>query len=130
MKRLLLLLTLMLISITTIAQTFPTQAIFNNGDDSKRINLVILPDGYQSSELNDFVTDATAFTNAMFSQSPFLEYKNYFNVYVILVPSQESGADHPATANDEPNPPFPPILILNMTHLVYTDFYILLHFLT
>lgn len=82
------------------AQIFDIENIKNSGDDSKRINLVILSDGYQVDELPKFITDVTNFTNAMFSQSPFLEYADYFNVYAIKVPSNESGADHPATAND------------------------------
>lgn len=84
------------------AQVFDVETIQFSGDDDKRINLVILSEGYQTSELDQFVTDATNFTNDLFSQSPFLEYVNYFNVYAIKVPSLESGADHPGTASDEP----------------------------
>ncbi|TBN01347.1 T9SS type A sorting domain-containing protein [Hyunsoonleella flava] len=86
------------------AQTFDVETIKYEGDDDKRINLVILGDGYQESELDQFVTDATSFTTELFSQSPFLEYSDYFNVYAIKVPSNESGADHPATATDVTEP--------------------------
>tara|TARA_R110002050_G_scaffold300769_1_gene472398 strand:+ start:28512 stop:29951 length:1440 start_codon:yes stop_codon:yes gene_type:complete len=74
------------------------------GNNDKRINLVILSEGYQESELDKFITDATDFTNDMFSQSPFSEYSNYFNVYAIKVPSNESGADHPGTATNVAEP--------------------------
>ncbi|OEJ99311.1 peptidase M64 [Flavivirga aquatica] len=86
------------------SQVFEKEPIKISGDDDKRINLIILSDGYQTHELPLFVTDATNFTNDMFSQSPFIEYANYFNVYAIKVPSNESGADHPASATDVTEP--------------------------
>ena len=89
------------------AQTFDVETIKYEGNDDKRINLVILGDGYQTSELDQFITDATSFTTEMFSQSPFIEYNDYFNVYAIKVPSNESGADHPATATDVTEPATP-----------------------
>ena len=62
------------------SQVFDVEAIKFSGDTDKRINLVILSEGYQESELDQFITDATNFTNNLFSQSPYLEYANYFNV--------------------------------------------------
>ncbi|WP_100616339.1 T9SS type A sorting domain-containing protein [Confluentibacter citreus] len=91
----------------TYAQVFDVEAIKISGDDDKRINLVILSEGYQASELPQFKTDAINFSNAMFNQSPFKEYANYFNVYIIKVPSNESGADHPGTATNVTEPASP-----------------------
>jgi hypothetical protein len=82
------------------AQVFDTETIKNSGNNDKRINLVILSEGYQISELAKFKTDAVNFVNVMFSQSPFSEYTNYFNVHIIKVPSIQSGADHPGTSID------------------------------
>ncbi|MDD7886407.1 M64 family metallopeptidase [Flavivirga sp. 57AJ16] len=79
----------------------------NPGDIDKRINLVILSEGYQASELTKFKTDAESLVNDMFSQSPFAEYSDYFNVHIIKVPSNESGADHPGTATDVTEPKTP-----------------------
>ncbi|MCF7569036.1 M64 family metallo-endopeptidase [Sabulilitoribacter arenilitoris] len=89
------------------AQTFDLEVIKQSGDDDKRINLVILSDGYQASEFSKLITDAASFSTEMFTQSPFKEYTNYFNVYIIKVPSNESGTDHPATATDVTEPVFP-----------------------
>ncbi|GAA4805747.1 M64 family metallopeptidase [Litoribaculum gwangyangense] len=89
------------------AQIFDVQALKVSGDNDKRINLVILSEGYQISEFAKFETDATNFMNDMFSQSPFLEYADYFNVFIIKVPSNESGADHPGTATDVSEPASP-----------------------
>ncbi len=80
------------------AQVFDVETIKNSGDNDKRINLVILSEGYQASELAQFKTDATNFVSAMFNESPFKQYTNYFNVHIIKVPSNESGADHPGTS--------------------------------
>lgn len=86
------------------SQIFDVQTLKNSGDTDKRINLVILSEGYQNTEFDKFETDATNFINDMFSQSPFLEYADYFNVYIIKVPSNESGSDHPGTATDVTEP--------------------------
>lgn len=89
------------------AQVFDVQTLKLSGDNDKRINLVILSEGYQTSEFPKFITDATSFMTALFSQSPFLEYANFFNVYAIKVPSNESGSDHPGTATDVAEPASP-----------------------
>lgn len=89
-----------------VGQTFDVEAIKVSGDNDKRINLVFMGDGYTLFELNKFVTDATNFSNSLFSQSPFSEYADYFNVYAIKVPSNDSGTDHPGTATDVTEPVF------------------------
>lgn len=106
MKKITLLLTLILSNLVA-AQTFDVETIYNSGPDDKRLNIVILGDGYKESELNQFILDAKSFANQLFSESPYLEYKNYFNVYAIKVPSKESGANHPGTATDVTEPDIP-----------------------
>jgi hypothetical protein len=81
-------------------QIFPKDSLLYNGNINKMINLVIMSDGYTSAELPKFKTDATAFMNYFFTQSPFSNYKNYFNVYTVNVPSNQSGVIHPHTASD------------------------------
>ncbi|WP_370477897.1 M64 family metallopeptidase [Tamlana flava] len=98
MKHLLFILTLLFNIQVTLSQIFEIDNIEISGDQDNRINLVILSEGYQSSELAKFITDATNFTNSMFTMSPFSEYSNYFNVYALKVPSNESGADRPSTS--------------------------------
>ena len=55
-------------------QIFNIETIKDSGNINKGINLVILSEGYQTTELAQFIADATTFSNEMFSQSPFLEY--------------------------------------------------------
>ncbi len=105
-----------------LSQTFDVLTLKNSGDDDRRINLVILGDGYQEDEMLQFETDATNFMNDMFSQEPFSNYENYFNVHIIKVPSNESGATHPGTATDEPIPTVPTITVDNYFGTAYDSY--------
>ena len=74
------------------AQTLTT--LFTNGPTSNRINIVLLAEGYQSSESNKFITDAISLAGNLMSATPYSEYTNYFNAYAIFVASTNSGANH------------------------------------
>lgn len=101
MKKFLLITTFFLCLTALNAQVFPVETVLDNGLATKRIKYVFLSDGYLSSELPTFVTQVNAFKDNVFTQTPFKEYKNFFNFYAIKVPSTESGCKHPATASDE-----------------------------
>jgi hypothetical protein len=83
------------------AQVFVVDTIMYNGDPNKFINMVFMSDGFQEAELSDYKTKVQNLSNYLFTISPFSEYKNYFNVFAIRVPSIQSGATHPGTASDE-----------------------------
>jgi hypothetical protein len=70
--------------------------IRSNGPSSNRIDVVILGDGYTSTEMSKFAVDAETFTVGLLGQEPFREYEAYFNVFRVDVISSESGADHPS----------------------------------
>lgn len=89
-----------LTGISASAQTFSVDTIFKNGSLSERINLVFLGDGYQSHELDQYVGDVNAILDEIFNQSPFKEYKNYFNAFAVKVISNQTGATHPQTSPD------------------------------
>lgn len=89
------------------AQIFPVTKIKDEGIDAKRINMVVLPDGYTSDQLSTFLNDAENISNELFATTPFKEYSNFFNTHAIEVPSIESGADHPGTATDVSEPASP-----------------------
>lgn len=84
------------------AQVFAVDTIAKTGPLDKRINLVYLADGYLASEQAKFIADVTEINNKLFNTIPFKEYKNYFNVFAIKVPSNESGIKHANTAGDCP----------------------------
>ncbi|MEE9363985.1 MAG: M64 family metallopeptidase [Cellulophaga sp.] len=94
-------------SLLVSSQTFKVDTIQYNGSSDKRINIVVLSDGYQSSEFDKFIEDTQKVINDFFSDAPYKEYRNYFNVFAIKVPSNESGASHPGTATDVTEPAHP-----------------------
>ncbi|MBL7857344.1 MAG: T9SS type A sorting domain-containing protein [Cyclobacteriaceae bacterium] len=98
---------LVLISATASGQIFPVDTLFKNGKLEDRINLVFLSDGYQSGELDKYISDVQGLLNSLFDQVPFVHYKNYFNAFAVKVPSNESGARHPQTSPDSDCSPVP-----------------------
>ncbi len=95
------------------AQQYKVDTVVFNGDPGKYINLVFLGDGFQTPELNSFVDNAEKLSDYLFSISPFTEYRKFFNVFAISVPSPESGANHPGTATDESSSNNQPVATVN-----------------
>ena len=97
-----------------IGQVFVVDTVQYNGDPGKYINLVFMGDGFRQEELDNYLTNTRSLTNYIFNSSPFREYRNYFNVFAIRIPSEQSGANHPANAADEGSPPSqPPLSVTN-----------------
>jgi len=103
MKKLLCLLILLAVGALAEAQTFkfPVDTLIKTGPLKRRINVVILPDGYTEADMPKFKTDANSYITYLLTKPPFDKYKAYFNFYTITVPSAESGISHPGNANDE-----------------------------
>lgn len=72
------------------------QTIITNGPASNRLNIVVLSEGYTSSQLAQFLVDTTNAVGALLSHSPYGQYSNHFNAFAIKVASTQSGSDHPA----------------------------------
>ena len=103
----LLLLTTWLYMVSAAAQIFPTETLIDHGSIEKRINILILGDGYLSTELDKFEDDAQHVIDKLLVEPPYEEYANFFNAVIVKVPSNESGTDHPADATDVVEPVFP-----------------------
>ena len=72
--------------------------IFNvviNGPIEKKVDILILGDGYTKEDMEKFRKDAKHFTEQLFSYQPFKKHKNDFNVRAIEVISDDSGIDKP-----------------------------------
>ncbi|MFK8056332.1 MAG: M64 family metallopeptidase [Saprospiraceae bacterium] len=102
MKNVITLIGLLLLSAPVLTAQVTT--IKNAGPDAKRINFVILGDGYMASEIPQFATDASTITTDFFNEPPFSNYTDFFNVHTIDVVSTESGADHPSTDGGSAHP--------------------------
>lgn len=106
------------------SQVFETVPIIENGPRDKRINMVVIGDGFTAAQQANFIADATTLVNYIFAKSPFNQYKNYFNVYAIKVISLESGVKHPGTATDVTEPVFP---VSNPNNFLGTTFDVGVH---
>ena len=113
MKSIYTLIFLFAMSTTLFSQVFPVEEVLINGENAKRVIFVFMSDGYQSSEMTKYENDVQDISNDLFQTTPFKEYANFFNVYRIEVPSQESGADHPGTATDVTEPGSHPVIDVN-----------------
>lgn len=59
---------------------------------TKPVTIAIIPEGFTQPEMPKYEMLAKAATNTLFSVEPFKTYKNYFNVYILKVASNASGA--------------------------------------
>ena len=71
--------------------------------NASSFNVVILGDGYQSSEMTDFDSDAEDARDTLLATRPFQEFQAKINVYVIKTPSTQSGVEW--CPDNCPNPP-------------------------
>ncbi len=79
--------------IPTVGVGYDVDVIQQTGDSGNRIDLLILGDGYRDSEQDKLAADVDTFLDEMWVETPFGEYKNYFNIKLVHVISAESGAD-------------------------------------
>lgn len=66
-----------------------------NGHRDSSINIVIVAEGYTSTEKSKFETHMGSFVQAIYSDPVLANYRSYHNVYGVFVASNESGADDP-----------------------------------
>ncbi|NOY95501.1 MAG: peptidase [Chlorobi bacterium] len=69
--------------------------ILDNGKPEKKVDMVILAEGYTQQEKGDFIEDVKRLIDRFFTEPPYDEEKNNFNVYAVFAPSLESGTDMP-----------------------------------
>lgn len=59
---------------------------------NKPVDICVISEGFKEDERGLFDRLATEGVNFLFATEPYKTYKNYFNVYFLSVPSQDSGA--------------------------------------
>lgn len=74
----------------------PVLEIERNGDSSKKLDFLILGDGYTVSECGKFEKDARRLADVLFGTEPFKSRRKDFNVWAICPASPESGISRPA----------------------------------
>lgn len=81
-----------------------TWAYMNNGPSSRKVDIVVLGDGYSSRQMEKFRNDVKRLTEELFKTEPFKSRRNDFNVWVVETPSASDGVNkpHPAEFNRTP----------------------------
>jgi len=75
---------------------YPAFDVHLSGEPDKKVDIVILPEGYSATELEVFVKDCSNFAEHLFSFEPYASQRDKFNIRAVLAPSPESGCDIPA----------------------------------
>jgi hypothetical protein len=66
-----------------------------SGNPHKKVDVVIIGDGYTIKEQKKFERDLKRFTNVLLNNQPYKTYKDKFNVYGVYKASEDSGIDEP-----------------------------------
>ena len=61
-------------------------------EGSKPVTIAVIPEGFTEDELPQFELLAKSGIDVLFDTEPYKTYRNRFNVYLLKVPSRESGA--------------------------------------
>jgi hypothetical protein len=75
---------------------YPAFDVLLNGKPEHKVDIVILPEGYNESELGVFISDCKEFAMHLFSFEPYGQYRDRFNIRGVLAASEHSGSDIPA----------------------------------
>lgn len=76
----------------TEGQVWP---VFENGDPTEKVDLVLLGEGYTDAEMDKFHSDVARLVERLFETEPFKSRKTDFNVWAIDLPSEHSGVNRP-----------------------------------
>jgi hypothetical protein len=71
-------------------------AVVESGPPARKVDIVLLGDGYTAAEMDKWHRDARRMADILFSHSPFRERKGDFNVWAIDTPSGQSGVARPS----------------------------------
>lgn len=74
---------------------YPAETILKSGKPRKKLDLVILPEGYTEAEMPKFLDDCERFTSYLFETNPYGQYIKDINIRAVIAPSEESGTDIP-----------------------------------
>ncbi len=83
--------------------TVAVTSLIENGDPSVKVDLVLLPDGYQENEMSKFRKDAERMLKTLFETEPYRSRKKDFNARLVELASNESGIDDPNSGKSRDN---------------------------
>jgi len=78
------------------AQAGGLMRLHEAGDPARKLDLLILGDGYTAAERGKFERDARRLTRLLFATSPFKERERDINVWGLVPPAAQSGVSRPS----------------------------------
>lgn len=74
----------------------PVVTLQQAADTTRCIHIAYVAEGYRADEMDTFLSDARAATEAIFAHEPFRSTRQRFNIVAVESPSQDSDVSHPA----------------------------------
>lgn len=72
-----------------------TFEVVYNGAPARKIDIVLIPEGYTKDDRAKFAADCKIFADVLFKYSPFKEQKRNFNIRAVWAPSADAGVTLP-----------------------------------
>jgi hypothetical protein len=66
-----------------------------SGNPKKKLDIVFLPEGYTSSEMEKYFQDCEKFKDYLLECEPYTSYRDEINIWGVMAPSEEPGTDLP-----------------------------------
>ncbi|MCP4571386.1 MAG: peptidase M64 [bacterium] len=66
------------------------------GDPHGCVDVAILGEGYTADQVDEFEQDVRHFAQVMLDHEPYKSHVEHFNIYGVLLPSQDEGCDEPS----------------------------------
>ena len=76
-------------------RNFSVEKLQHFGNPHKKVDVVILPEGYTKKEMDKFRKDCKRFVQFFNQTPPFSKRKKDFNFWLVMAPSEETGTDSP-----------------------------------
>ncbi len=76
-------------------EKLPVFDVVHSGDSNKKVDIVLLPEGYTEGQQELFKTDCAKFAEEFFGYAPYSQNKDKFNIRGVWVASKEEGPDVP-----------------------------------
>ena len=76
-------------------EKLPVFDVVNSGPSPKKVDVVLLPEGYTKDQQDLFKADCQKFAEEFFRYEPYSENKDKFNIRGVWAPSKEEGPDIP-----------------------------------
>jgi hypothetical protein len=74
-------------------------SIRDNGAPAQKVDLLIIGDGYTRAEAAKFEADARRLSDKLFTVAPFDRRAKDFNVWGLMLPTEETGVSRPSNGN-------------------------------